>query len=118
MPHARQLIIVIPAEIWVGVENMKRKKKITGKQITRTLTRRERALLEYIRSGKTITDAARQAGFSTKWPGQAGSQAFRNIQRKMPTLLDELGMTLESIVRQVEKDLENEEKEEIEIIEI
>jgi hypothetical protein len=36
----------------------------------------------------------------------------------MPTLLDELGMTLESIVRQVEKDLENEEKEEIEIIEI
>ena len=96
---------------------MKRNRKRKRKETVKSLTKRESALLEYIRSGKTITDAARQAGFSTKWPGQAGSQAFRNIQRKMPTLLDELGMTLESIVRRVEKDLENEEKEEIEIIE-
>jgi len=90
---------------------MKRKKKKTGKGITRKLTRRESAFLERIRAGITLTKAAREVGYSSKWPGQAVSQAFRNIQRKMPTLLDELGMTFESIVRQVQKDWENEDKE-------
>jgi hypothetical protein len=54
------------------------------------LTRRESILLGHIRAGKTISDAAREAGFSKKWPGQAGSQAFKNIQKKMPKILDEL----------------------------
>jgi hypothetical protein len=57
---------------------MKKKLKHTPKN----LTRREAALLEHIRAGKTISDAAREAGFSKKWPGQAGSQAFKNIQKK------------------------------------
>jgi hypothetical protein len=59
----------------------------------------------------TLSKGAREVGYSSKWPGQAGTQAFRNIKRKMPTLLDELGMTFESIVRQVQKDWENEDKE-------
>jgi hypothetical protein len=61
------------------------------KQTPKNLTRRESALLDHIRAGKTISDAAREAGFSKKWPGQAGSQAFKNIQRKMPKILDQLG---------------------------
>ncbi len=102
---------------------MTRKKKAKRKQTARKLTRRESALLQHIRAGTTtITEAARKAGFSTKWPGQAGAQASRNIQRKMPTLLDELGMTYESIIRRIEEAREKEEKEkereEIEIIDI
>jgi hypothetical protein len=76
--------------------------KKKSRQTQRTLTRREAVLLEHIRTGKTISDAAREAGFSKKWPGQAGSQAFKNIQRKMPTILDELGLTYESIIKELE----------------
>jgi hypothetical protein len=71
------------------------------KQTPKNLTRRESALLDHIRAGKTISDAAREAGFSKKWPGQAGSQAFKNIQRKMPKILDQLGLTYEAIVKQL-----------------
>ena len=71
--------------------------KKKAKQTPKNLTRRESVLLENIRAGKTISDAARQAGFSKKWPGQAGSQAFKNIQKKMPTILDDLGLTYEAI---------------------
>jgi hypothetical protein len=71
---------------------MKRRRKSS-----KDLTPREAVLLQNIREGKTIIDAARVAGYSRKWPGQAGSQAFKNIQRKWPTLLHELGRTVESI---------------------
>jgi hypothetical protein len=71
--------------------------KKKAKQTPKNLTRRESVLLENIRAGKTISDAARQAGFSKKWPGQAGSQPFKNIQKKMPTILDDLGLTYEAI---------------------
>jgi hypothetical protein len=76
--------------------------KKKSKQTPKNLTRRESVLLENIRAGKTISDAARQAGFSKKWPGQAGSQAFKNIQKKMPKILDELGLTYEAIIKELE----------------
>jgi hypothetical protein len=62
-------------------------------------TTRESAFLKHIEAGLTITSAARSAGYSRKWPGQAGAQAFRNIQRKRPEILDELGLTVEAILR-------------------
>jgi hypothetical protein len=80
--------------------------KKKAKQTPKNLTRRESVLLENIRAGKTISDAARQAGFSKKWPGQAGSQAFENIQKKMPTILDDLGLTYEAIIKEL-KDSKN-----------
>jgi hypothetical protein len=70
------------------------------------LTQRERTLLEHIRAGMTISKAALAAGYSSKWPGQAGSQAFKNIQRKRPEILHELGMTIEAILEKL-KTLEN-----------
>jgi len=73
--------------------------KKKAKQTPKNLTQRESVLLEHIRAGKTISDAARQARFSKKWPEQAGSQAFKNIQKKMPTILDELGL----LTRQLSK---------------
>ena len=42
-------------------------------------------------SGKTLTKAARDAGYSGKNPGQSGWQALQNIQRKMPEMLDSAG---------------------------
>lgn len=81
-----------------GVNRVKRKRKKKRKGTATNLTKRESALLEHIRSGKTITVAARQAGFSIKWPGQAGSQAFKNIQRKRPNILHELGLTVEAVM--------------------
>jgi predicted transcriptional regulator len=76
---------------------MKKKRKRTNKN----LTRRESALLERIRAGKTITEAAREVGYSAKWPGQAGSQAFKNIQRKRPEILYELGLTVQAVLEQL-----------------
>jgi hypothetical protein len=76
--------------------------KKKAKQSPKNLTRRENVLLESIRAGETISEAARQAGFSKKWPGQAGSQAFKNIQKKMPKILDELGLTYEAIIKELE----------------
>ena len=67
---------------------MANKKTRKRERTVKNLTRREGGLLDGIRAGKTISDAAREAGYSTKWPGQAGSQAFKNIQRKMPKILD------------------------------
>ena len=76
---------------------MKKKQKRTLKK----LTRRESALVEHIAAGMTFTDAARAAGYSTKWPGQAGSQAFKNIQRKRPKIRYELGLTVEALLEQL-----------------
>jgi hypothetical protein len=71
--------------------------KKNRRTFSKDLTRRETALLQCIREGKTISESALVAGYSMKWPGQAGSQAFKNIQRKWPAILHELGRTVESI---------------------
>jgi phage terminase small subunit len=71
------------------------KKKLKGKM--KDLTLRERAFLEHIAAGMTITQAARAAGYSSKWPGQAGSQAFKNIERKRPKIRYELGLTVQAV---------------------
>jgi hypothetical protein len=85
---------------------MKKESKQKRKRAVRNLTRRESIFLEHLRAGTTLTDAARSANYSTKWPGHAGAQAYRNIQKKMPKLLDELGLTYESMLKQLE-DSEN-----------
>jgi len=42
------------------------------------------ALLKNLSMGCSITEAARKAGYSKKWPGQAGFQALQNLKVKMP----------------------------------
>jgi hypothetical protein len=75
---------------------MKRKNKSAEK-----LTARESAFLKHVEAGLTITSAARAAGYSQKWPGQAGAQAFRNIQRERPTILDDLGLSVQAVLRSI-----------------
>lgn len=73
---------------------------------SKQLTPRESSFLEHYVAGTTISKAARLAGYSSKWPGQAGSQALRNIQKKRPKILYELGLSFEAIIEQL-KDAEN-----------
>jgi phage terminase small subunit len=83
------------------------------KRKIKRLTGRESAFLAHITAGMTITQAARAAGYSKKWPGQAGSQAFRNIERKRPKIRYELGLTVQAVMEylkaheeDIEKDIE------------
>ena len=73
-----------------------------GSEITRAekkrLTAQQVRLLMNLSEGKTITDAAIAAGYSTKYAGQVGSQALESVRRKMPQILDRLGLTQEALV--------------------
>lgn len=68
-------------------------------RICKPLTRREQALFEGVAKGMSITDAARAAGYSQKWPGQAGCQALRNIQQKAPDLFERHGLDDDSFIK-------------------
>lgn len=67
----------------------------------KNLTRREGILLKHLRAGKTISDAAYQVRFSKNWPGQAGFKRFKNIQKKMPKIPNELGSTYKAILKEL-----------------
>ena len=53
---------------------------------------RQVALVKNLMDGMTLTEAARRAGYSKRWPGQAGDQALQNLKLKMPDLLERLGL--------------------------
>ena len=62
------------------------------------LSHQQRALVKNLIKGMTITDAALAAGYSEKCPGQAGHQALEAIKRKMPDILDNHGLTDETLI--------------------
>jgi hypothetical protein len=64
----------------------------------RGLTHKERALVRNLAEGRNLTQSALAAGYSGKCPGQAGWQAFQNIRRKLPELLDERGLSDEALI--------------------
>ena len=74
----------------------RKKKKSAAK-----LTARESAFLKNLETSMTITSAARSAGYSQRWHGQAGAQAFRNIKKKRPKILDELGCSIDAIIERL-----------------
>lgn len=74
------------------------KPKTKKQKSQRPLTNRERKLFELVAKGKTITDAALEAGYSEKFPGQAGSRAFANIKEKAPGLFDRHGLDDDAFV--------------------
>ena len=59
---------------------------------SRNLTQREKTLFEGLLGGMSITDAARAAGYSAKWPGTAGWNALQNIKAKAPSLFERHGL--------------------------
>lgn len=67
------------------------KKPEAGKK--RRLTQKERALVKALPTAKSVAEAALQAGYSPTRPDQSGYQALKSIRKKMPDLMDELGLT-------------------------
>lgn len=77
---------------------------------TTKLTPQQRGLVKHIISGKTITEAARLAGYADNgFVGQIGSQALEAIRRKMPEVLDAHGLTDDVLVENYLKPLLNAE---------
>ena len=61
-----------------GERKKKRVVRLTPKQVKLVLA---------LTKGKSITDAALEAGYSQNYPGQAGSQALEQIRKSAPELL-------------------------------
>jgi hypothetical protein len=72
-----------------GEVSKKRKAKLTSKQAK---------LIKNLAAGMNQTDAAREAGYSPNRPGQSGYQAIKQLQQRMPELLDELGLIDHAII--------------------
>jgi len=62
------------------------------------LTPQQKLLVKGLVKGLSITDAAKEAGYSEKYAGQVGSQALENIRLKMPEVLERHGLTDDSLV--------------------
>jgi hypothetical protein len=62
------------------------------------LTPRQAALAKNLLNGATITDAARNAGYSEKNLAQSGHQALKAIRLSMPELMDEIGLTERALI--------------------
>jgi phage terminase small subunit len=59
----------------------------------RQLTPRQAIFTRSLLGGATITEAARNAGYSEKNLAQSGHQAFQVLRSKMPELMDEMELT-------------------------
>jgi phage terminase small subunit len=65
---------------------------------TRKLTPRQLLFAKNVVKGTTITDAARNAGYSEKNLAQSGHQALKAIRLRMPELMDEAGLTERALI--------------------
>jgi hypothetical protein len=64
----------------------------------RKLTQKERALVKALPEAKTQAEAAVVAGYSPKNAKQSAHQALESIRKKMPDLMDELGLTDRALI--------------------
>lgn len=63
------------------------------------LTQKERALVKQLAKGKSRKDAAIAAGYSEKNPSQSAHNALDAIKRKMPEVMEKMGLTDEALVK-------------------
>jgi hypothetical protein len=54
---------------------------------------RQHAFLKAYAKGKTLKEAALQAGYSPKNAAQSGFQALKGVQSRIPELMDEVGLS-------------------------
>jgi len=64
----------------------------------RDLTQKERAMVKALPKAKSRAEAAIAAGYSSKHPDQSAHQAFKSIRKKMPDLMDEVGLTDRALI--------------------
>jgi hypothetical protein len=58
----------------------------------------QRILLRGVALGKTITQAALDAGYSPRGAGQAGHRALQNLRRRAPDIVERLDYPLEKLI--------------------
>jgi hypothetical protein len=63
------------------------------KRKKRKLTQKERAFVKALPKATSQAEAAVVAGYSPKNPDQSAYQALKSVRKKMPDLMDELGLT-------------------------
>ena len=80
---------------------------VTGRGRKVFPTPKRRKLIAELARGKSITEAEKAAGYSTKWPGQSGSQALRAMRKTMPEVLEAAGLTDEALIEKYLKPLLN-----------
>lgn len=78
----------------------------------RHLTPRRVKFVTQLTLGKSLTDAARAAGYSKDYPGQAGHQALEQIRKTAPDLLAAHGLTDDVLIEKYLMPLMNAEKTE------
>lgn len=76
----------------------KRKRKSRARA-NRQLTVRQTRLVEGMAEGKTIKQAALDAGYTTKTPADSGWKALRNIRQGFHEAADELGITPKEFIK-------------------
>jgi phage terminase small subunit len=62
------------------------------------LTQKERKLVKNIARGMPQAEAAIEAGYSEKNPSQSAYQAMQTIARRMPEVMEKLGLTDEALI--------------------
>ena len=64
----------------------------------RKLTTRQQAFVKELAQGKTLTQAAKTAGYTDKNPAQAGYQALAQLRGRVPELLERHGLGEEVLI--------------------
>jgi hypothetical protein len=57
------------------------------------LNPRQKKLVKHLLQGKSLQDSAALAGYSQETLSQSASQALRLVKKKMPELMDDIGLT-------------------------
>jgi len=65
----------------------------------KSLTRKQSRFVQAFMETRNAATAAIIAGYSRKNPAQSGHQALLQIQKKVPDILDQLGLSVEALVQ-------------------
>ena len=63
------------------------------------LTRKQQKFVNALAAGNSRELAVAQAGYSTKNPDQSAYQALKQVTKKVPELMDELGLTDRALIQ-------------------
>lgn len=69
------------------------------------LNPRQQKFVKTLAKGASLTDAAIEAGYSSRNPGQSGFQALRQIRGRVPDLLEKHGLGEEMLIEKYLKPL-------------
>ncbi len=71
------------------------------------LSEREFKLFRAVTEGRTLAQAAEEAGYSMRNPTQSGYDALKNIKRKIADVMDENGLSVDELIKSYLKPMMN-----------